>query len=69
MPNGSASCERHEGCQGNGDVVLCTIGQGGHQWPAGAPGLGVDCPTPEAYSDDLPANDQIWSFFQAHPMP
>jgi polyhydroxybutyrate depolymerase len=52
----------HGGCTDGADVVLCTIQDGGHQWPGGdeLPFLGKK-------SDDLIATDAIWDFFVAHP--
>ncbi len=62
--NGAATCVRHGGCTGGGDVELCTITGGGHQWPGGeaVPFLGTK-------SDDLIATDALWDFFVAHPHP
>jgi polyhydroxybutyrate depolymerase len=62
--NGAATCVTHGGCSGGGDVVLCTIADGGHQWPGGeaVPFLGTK-------SDDLIATDALWNFFVAHPRP
>ncbi|HEY5948275.1 MAG TPA: PHB depolymerase family esterase [Kofleriaceae bacterium] len=60
--NGDASCVTYGGCTGNSDVVLCTIQDGGHQWPGGEalPFLGTK-------SDNLIATDALWDFFVAHP--
>lgn len=62
--NGDATCVTHGGCTAGADVVLCTIQDGGHQWPGGdtLPFLGKK-------SDDLIATDRIWDFFVAHPKP
>ena len=62
--NGDATCVTHGGCTAGADVTLCTIDQGGHQWPGGEtlPLLGKK-------SDDLVATDAIWTFFVAHPRP
>jgi polyhydroxybutyrate depolymerase len=59
---GSATCVTHGGCDGGADVVLCTINNGGHQWPGGQtlPFLGNN-------TNDLIATDALWSFFMAHP--
>lgn len=61
---GDATCVTHGGCDAGAEVVLCTIDQGGHQWPGGetAPFLGYK-------SDDLIATDAMWEFFVAHPRP
>lgn len=62
--NGVASCVTHGGCTAGADVVLCTIQNGGHQWPGGdtLPFLGNN-------TNDLIATDAIWDFFLAHPKP
>lgn len=61
---GDASCVTHSGCTAGADVVLCTIDQGGHQWPGGEalPFMGKK-------SDHLIATDALWEFFVAHPRP
>lgn len=60
--NGDASCVTYGGCTAGADVVLCTIQDGGHQWPGGEtlPFLGNK-------SDNLIATDALWDFFVAHP--
>jgi len=60
--HGDATCVTHGGCDAGADVVLCTIDQGGHQWPGGEtiPLLGNK-------SNDLVATDTMWEFFVAHP--
>jgi polyhydroxybutyrate depolymerase len=60
--NGDATCVTHGGCTNGADVVLCTIANGGHQWPGGdeLPLLGYK-------SDDLDATGAQWEFFLAHP--
>ncbi len=62
--NGDATCVTHGGCTDGADVVLCTIQDGGHQWPGGdaLPFLGKK-------SDDMSATDRLWDFFVAHPKP
>jgi polyhydroxybutyrate depolymerase len=62
--HGDATCVTHGGCDAGADVVLCTIADGGHQWPGGdtLPFLGTK-------SDNLIATDAIWEFFVAHPRP
>ncbi|MFN7973916.1 MAG: PHB depolymerase family esterase [Acidobacteriota bacterium] len=47
------------------EVVLVTIEGGGHTWPGRAPRL----PDLGASTRDVSANDLMWEFFQAHPMP
>lgn len=67
---GSASCETYSGCRADADVTLCTISNGGHIWP-GSPFYGEELKTAcgGLQTTDLIANDQIWAFFKAHPMP
>lgn len=62
---GDASCVTHGGCTGGADVVLCTIADGGHQWPGG----GTTLPLLGKKSDNLSSTDAIWDFFQTHPRP
>jgi polyhydroxybutyrate depolymerase len=63
-PGGEASCIAYDGCQGGGDVSFCTIANGGHTWPGGLP-----VPVLGHTTYDIDANDEMWSFFEAHPMP
>jgi polyhydroxybutyrate depolymerase len=60
--HGVATCVTHGGCTGGADVTLCTIQDGGHQWPGGdtLPFLGNN-------TTDLIATDVLWDFFVAHP--
>lgn len=60
--NGDATCVTHGGCTGGADVVLCTIQDGGHQWPGGE-----EIPFLGKKSNDLIATDALWDFFVAHP--
>jgi len=57
-------CETWSGCEDDVEVRLCTIEGGGHNWPGGptVPGLGRT-------SDTIHASEEIWRFFQAHPLP
>jgi len=61
---GDATCVTHGGCAAGADVVLCTITDGGHQWPGGE-----EIPFLGKKSDNLIATDAIWDFFVAHPKP
>jgi polyhydroxybutyrate depolymerase len=63
--HGNASCAMTSGCTDGADVELCTISDGGHQWPGGRD-LGI---LNGLYSSDLDATDAIWAFFAAHPKP
>jgi polyhydroxybutyrate depolymerase len=60
---GAATCETFDSCDEGAAVTLCTIEPMGHCWP------GNDfCPFPPANSD-IAANDAMWAFFAAHPLP
>jgi len=61
---GSVSCDTYSGCDG-GDVSLCTIGGGGHQWPGGE-GVWEDRLGP--VNRDISASEMMWEFFSKHPM-
>ncbi|NGY05109.1 alpha/beta hydrolase family esterase [Solimonas terrae] len=60
------SVARNAGCGSGGEVRLYTVTNGGHTWPGGSQYL------PESMigktSADMNANDEIWSFFSAHPL-
>ena len=71
------TCERWAGCTVyEGEVTLCTVAGGGHNWPGGATGLklcesrpnGVLCRkwmrATGPYNDDIPLNDMMWTFFK-----
>lgn len=58
------TCARHEACEAGAEVELCTIAGGGHTWPGGADIFGAG-PT----TQNLEANDRLWEFFVAHPLP
>lgn len=61
--NGAATCLTYDQCEGDAEVTLCTIEGMNHCWP------GNDfCPLPPA-NTDISANDAMWAFFQAHPLP
>jgi polyhydroxybutyrate depolymerase len=60
---GDATCNTYENCNAGVAVELCTIDQGGHQWPGGhSDFLGK-------LSTDLDASEEMAKFFEAHPMP
>jgi polyhydroxybutyrate depolymerase len=63
--NGDATCVTYGGCMNNADVVLCTIQDGGHQWPGG----GTTLPFLGKKSDNLDTTSALWDFFSAHPQP
>jgi polyhydroxybutyrate depolymerase len=63
--NGSAQCETYARCGARAEVTLCSIEGEGHCWPGQS-----FCPEPYgASSTDISANDEMWKFFQAHPLP
>jgi len=62
--NGDVTCELHGECDAGVEVELCTIEGGGHTWPGGA-----DIPFAGVTTQDLSANDRLWEFFVAHPLP
>lgn len=47
------------------EVVFWTTEDGGHSWPGGYPYE----PWADIPSDDISANDLMWEFFKAHPIP
>jgi polyhydroxybutyrate depolymerase len=61
---GDATCVRWPECQGQSEVVFCTIDGGGHTWPGGVP-----IPAFGKTSADLSATTAMIQFFEAHPMP
>lgn len=65
--NGNARCERYNLCQAGANVELCTIERAGHIWPGNgiSPAVGDVCGG--TGSNDLNANDYIWTFFSRHP--
>lgn len=60
--NGDTTCVTKGGCASGADVTLCTVTDGGHQWPGGdaLPFLGKK-------TDAIIATDAVWEFFVAHP--
>jgi polyhydroxybutyrate depolymerase len=62
--NGDSSCSSYQHCAGGAEVTLCTVQNGGHTWPGGTP-----VPTLGYTTTYLSADDAMWSFFQAHPLP
>jgi polyhydroxybutyrate depolymerase len=69
--HGAASCFLYP-CPKTAEVELCTIDGGGHYWPGGDDWSGstVFCGANQGVrSSDLIANDAMWAWFQAHPMP
>lgn len=57
--------ETYGPCREGSEVVLFTIEGGGHTWPGREPRL----PFLGESTRDVSANDLMWEFFRAHPMP
>ena len=55
---------RHEGCDGQAEVVLVTIDGGGHTWPGRRPPVWFIGKSTLAVA----ANDLMWEFFSRHPL-
>jgi len=63
---GKAVETRYASCQGEAEVVLWTIENGGHTWPGGQvfpaeikAGVGY-------HNEDISATEEIWKFFKRH---
>ncbi|MGH7863936.1 MAG: extracellular catalytic domain type 1 short-chain-length polyhydroxyalkanoate depolymerase [Candidatus Binataceae bacterium] len=65
--HGAARCRTYQGCEGGGDVTLCTIDGGGHMWPGREYAAWLRLICGGNATQDLIANDLIWDFFVAHP--
>jgi polyhydroxybutyrate depolymerase len=77
--NGDSTCETYP-CN-DSELVFCTIEGGGHTWPGGFAyplertiEWDEDCILGEGegvgkVSQDISAIDEMWSFFEKHPMP
>lgn len=65
---GDATCLRWSECDGDAEVVFCTIEGGGHAWPGAA-----DYPSKRIcggeLTHDLDANEMIWQLFSRHSLP
>jgi len=62
-PADTVTVRTWSGCQNNADVILYTLANHGHSWP-GSPTM------PKSItSQAVNANDVMWEFFKAHPMP
>ena len=60
---GAATCQTYQECADGAEVTLCTIDPMGHCWPGTA-----FCPFVPS-NVDISANDEMWAFFEQHPMP
>jgi len=73
--NGCGSATRTQGnlytltewksCLGNASVQWYLTEDGGHAWPGGLPGSAIG----DKPSTAINANDLLWDFFKAHPIP
>jgi polyhydroxybutyrate depolymerase len=69
--NGAANCFLYP-CPQSAEVEFCTIDGGGHYWPGGGDWTGSEivCGSDQGVrSSDIIANDAMWAWFMAHPMP
>lgn len=60
---GTVTCDEWDGCDGDATLMFCTAEGMGHCWPGQ-----TFCIDGES-TDDIIANDAMWTFFQAHPRP
>lgn len=61
---GDATCETYGACNAGAEVTLCTLTDGGHQWPGGesaGPGGTINM--------DISASAAMLDFFAQHPLP
>lgn len=67
--NGDATCKEYQNC--DADVELCTIEGAGHTWSGGAyfPDIALWRKTVGPLTHDISANEEMWKFFQVHPLP
>lgn len=68
---GNVSCSAYNGCPRQGNVVLCTVRGGGHTWPGGSYEIKSDLwkNLVGEINRDISANEIMWEFFKAHPLP
>lgn len=60
---GDVTCESYPSCSAGADSVLCSVSDGGHQWPGGEDiFLGYRTMA-------VNASEDLWQFFKSHPMP
>ncbi|HVW29111.1 MAG TPA: PHB depolymerase family esterase [Polyangiaceae bacterium] len=59
---GDVACHTWSGCKQGSEVELCTVIDGGHAWPGGAPLVGKT-------TMDIDATSAIIDFFDEHAMP
>jgi polyhydroxybutyrate depolymerase len=61
---GDTTCVEASQCQGGAAVRLCTVQNGGHQWPGGK-----SAGPAGKLTQDISASEEMVKFFLAHPMP
>jgi len=61
---GDVTCQSFTSCKNGTAITLCLIESGGHTWPGGKV-----LPQEGKTSADISANEAMWEFFTAHPMP
>jgi len=62
--NGDTTCMESSQCQGGAAVRLCTVQNGGHQWPGGK-----SAGPAGKLTQDIDASEEMVKFFLAHPLP
>jgi polyhydroxybutyrate depolymerase len=60
---------QYQGCEGGASVALYSLTGEGHEWPGGPPLPRRYTRVAGAQSNALDANNTMWTFFSAHPMP
>ncbi len=61
------SCRTWSGCDGDGDVRMCTLDPMGHCWPGRSPDMCYSFIGP--YSDTVDATVRMLDFFEQHTLP
>jgi polyhydroxybutyrate depolymerase len=59
----------YDGCQSGAAVELYAVSGEGHEWPGGPAMPGAITKPLGPQSDAISANNTMWAFFQAHPLP
>jgi poly(3-hydroxybutyrate) depolymerase len=60
-------CDTYTGCDGDGDVRMCTLDPMGHCWPGGDPAFCYSFIGP--HSDAVNATQRMLDFFAQHTLP
>jgi polyhydroxybutyrate depolymerase len=70
LEQGASRCVTYSRCKNGADVSLCTLVGGGHTWPGGAYASNLQYyhDTVGPISSDISANEEMWKFFEAHPL-